>query len=34
MERFLKDTGLDEKMKQQGYWDSWQNGARGRKLEK
>src|SRR5712692_5902045 len=34
MERFLKDTGLDEKMRQQGYWESWQNGIRGRKLEK
>src|SRR5712691_1913110 len=30
MERFLKDTGLDEKMKQQGYWESWKNGTRGR----
>jgi hypothetical protein len=34
MEAFLKDTGLDEKMRQQGYWESWQNGTRGRKLEK
>jgi len=30
MERLLKDTGLDEKMKQQGYWESWKNGTRGR----
>jgi carboxypeptidase Q len=34
MERFLKETGLDEKMRQQGYWESWQNGTRGQKLEK
>ena len=30
VERWLHDTGLDEKMKQRGYWRSWQNGARGR----
>ncbi len=34
MELFLRDNGLDEKMRQQGYWDSWKNGARGRKPEK
>src|SRR6202171_1976568 len=34
MELFLKDNGLDEKMRQQGYWESWKNGTRGRKLEK
>src|SRR5579859_3399856 len=34
MELFLKDNGFDEKMRQQGYWESWKNGARGRKLEK
>jgi hypothetical protein len=27
----LIDTGLDEKMKQQGAWEGWQNGAHGRK---
>jgi hypothetical protein len=27
----LIDTGLDEKMKQQGAWESWQNGTHGRK---
>jgi hypothetical protein len=27
----LVDTGLDEKMKQQGAWEGWQNGAHGRK---
>src|ERR1700676_527094 len=34
MERFLKDTGLDEKMRLQDYWESWKNGTRGRKVEK
>ena len=34
MERFLADAGLDEKMRQQGYWESWKNGTRGRKIEK
>ena len=34
LESFLADTGLDEKMKAQGYWESWQKGFRGRKLEK
>jgi carboxypeptidase Q len=27
----LVDTGLDEKMKQQGAWEGWQNGNHGRK---
>jgi carboxypeptidase Q len=27
----LIETGLDEKMKQQGVWEAWQNGAHGRK---
>ena len=27
----LVDTGLDEKMKQQGAWEGWQNGTHGRK---
>jgi carboxypeptidase Q len=27
----LVDTGLDEKMKQQGVWELWQNGVHGRK---
>jgi carboxypeptidase Q len=31
MDRLLKDTHLDEKMMQLGYWELWQNGARGRK---
>jgi carboxypeptidase Q len=31
MERLLKETHLDEKMKDLGYWEPWQNGARGRK---
>jgi len=26
----LRDTGLDQKMKQLGVWESWQSGARGR----
>ena len=30
VEQWLQDTGLDEKMKQLGYWESWQNGTRGR----
>jgi hypothetical protein len=34
MEGFLADTGLEEKMKQLGYWAAWQKGTRGRKLEK
>jgi len=33
-EQLLKDTGLDEKMKQLGHWQSWQNGTRGRQLKK
>jgi carboxypeptidase Q len=31
IERQLMDTGLDEKMKQQGAWEGWQNGTHGRK---
>jgi len=31
IEEQLRDTGLDEKMKQQRYWDLWQNGTHGRK---
>jgi carboxypeptidase Q len=31
MEQLLKETHLDEKMEQLGYWEPWQNGARGRK---
>ncbi|HEY4818325.1 MAG TPA: M20/M25/M40 family metallo-hydrolase, partial [Candidatus Acidoferrum sp.] len=31
MDRLLKETQLDEKMKQLGYWEPWQNGTRGRK---
>jgi carboxypeptidase Q len=29
-EALLETTGLDKKMKQLGYWESWQNGSRGR----
>ncbi len=29
-EKLLKDTGLDEQMKTQGYWEGFQSGARGR----
>jgi carboxypeptidase Q len=31
IEQQLKETGLDEKMKAQGYWQLWQNGVHGRK---
>lgn len=31
MERLLKETHLDDKMKDIGYWEPWQNGTRGRK---
>jgi carboxypeptidase Q len=31
MERLLKETHLDDKMKDQGYWELWRNGTRGRK---
>jgi carboxypeptidase Q len=31
IEQQLVDTGLDEKMKQQGVWEGWQNGTHGRK---
>ncbi len=27
----VKETGLDQQLKLLGYWDAWQNGARGRK---
>jgi carboxypeptidase Q len=27
----MKETSLDQQMKQLGYWDAWQSGARGRK---
>jgi carboxypeptidase Q len=30
IEELLKSTGLEEKMKQLGYWEPWQNGTRGR----
>jgi carboxypeptidase Q len=30
METLLKQTGLDEELKTQGYWDGWLSGARGR----
>jgi carboxypeptidase Q len=31
MNRLLKETHLDEKMMQLGYWEPWENGTRGRK---
>jgi carboxypeptidase Q len=31
METLMKESGLDQDMKTQGYWDDWQSGARGRK---
>ena len=31
MDRLLKETHLDDKMKDLGYWEPWQNGTRGRK---
>jgi len=31
IDRLLKETHLDEKMMQLGYWEPWQNGTRGRK---
>jgi carboxypeptidase Q len=31
IEQQLKETGLDQKMKDQGYWQLWQNGVHGRK---
>ncbi len=30
METLLKQTGLDEQLKTQGYWEGWQSGTRGR----
>jgi hypothetical protein len=34
MEQLLKETHLDEKMAQLGYWEPWQSGTRGRKPER
>jgi carboxypeptidase Q len=31
IEQQLKETGLDEQMKQLGYWPLWENGVHGRK---
>jgi carboxypeptidase Q len=31
IEQQLKDTGLDQKMKDQGVWQLWENGTHGRK---
>jgi len=31
METLMKESGLDVDMKNWGYWDAWQSGARGRK---
>jgi carboxypeptidase Q len=30
METLLKQTGLDEELKTQGYWNGWLSGTRGR----
>lgn len=30
MEHLLKQTGMDEQLKTQGYWEGWQSGTRGR----
>jgi hypothetical protein len=31
LDALVKETGLDQQLKALGYWDAWQNGARGRK---
>jgi hypothetical protein len=31
METLLKETQLDEQLKELGMWTDWQSGARGRK---
>ncbi len=31
IERLLKETGLGEKMKAEGFWPAWESGERGRK---
>jgi hypothetical protein len=31
IEQLLRETNLDEKMKELGYWEPWQSGTRGRK---
>jgi uncharacterized membrane protein YebE (DUF533 family) len=31
IERQLVESGLEEKMKQQGVWEGWENGTHGRK---
>jgi hypothetical protein len=31
IEQQLRESGLAEKMKQQGVWEGWQNGTHGRK---
>jgi len=30
VEQLIKDTGLDQQMRQEGLWSAWQNGERGR----
>ena len=30
IEQLLKDTGLDQQMKQEGLWSAWEKGERGR----
>jgi hypothetical protein len=30
IERLLRETGLDEQMRLEGFWDDWQAGRRGR----
>jgi carboxypeptidase Q len=31
LDLLVKETGLDQQMKELGYWDAWQSGSRGRK---
>jgi len=31
IEQLMKDTGLDQQMKQEGLWSAWQSGERGRR---
>jgi carboxypeptidase Q len=31
IEKLLSDYGIDQQMRQMGYWEAWQNGTRGRK---
>jgi len=31
LDTLFKETGFDQQLKQLGYWDAWQSGARGRR---